>query len=121
MPDFTYKFNNTKNWILYPPNSSDLENWKSPIFYFIRMMRITYEVAKKIDPQCWVSVSTLMHYEFLDALMRYSDNPNNGTINKDYPDYGGAYFDCVGFIQYPESKIIDIEKIKYIIKMVQIH
>ena len=109
MPDFTYKFVNTKNWILYPPNSSDLKNWKSPIFYFIRMMRITYEVAKKIDPQCWVSVSTLIHYEFLDALMRYSDNPNNGTINKDYPDYGGAYFDCVGFIQYPESKIIDIE------------
>jgi hypothetical protein len=108
-PDFTYKSNYTKNWILYPPNSSDIENWNAPIFEFIRMLRITYEVAKKIDPECWVSVSTLTHYEFLDALMRYSDNPNNGTINDEYPDYGGAYFDCVGFIQYPKSKITDIE------------
>lgn len=108
-PDYTIKSDNIKNWILYPPNSSDLDNWNAPIFYFIRMMRITYEVAKKIDPECWVSVSTLTHYEFLDALMRYSDNPNNGTLNDEYPDYGGAYFDCVGFIQYPNEKIIDIE------------
>ena len=108
-PDYTTKSGNIKNWILYPPNSSDLDYWNAPIFDFIRMMRITYEVAKKIDPDCWVSVSTLKHYEFLDALMRYSDNPNNGTLNDDYPDYGGAYFDCVGFIQYPDEKVIDIE------------
>lgn len=74
------------------------------------MLRIAYEIAKKIDPECWVSVSTLSHYEFLDALMRYTDNPNNGEINATYPDYGGAYFDCIGFIQYPKGEIIDIEK-----------
>ena len=105
-PDLTSRVNYTKNWISYPPNSSDLLNRNAPIFYFIRMLRITYEIAKKIDPDCWVSVSTLSHYEFLDALLRYTDNPNNGTISDEFPDYGGAYFDCVGFIHYPENKII---------------
>ena len=109
MPDFTNKFNNTKNWIFHPPNSSDLDHWNAPIFEFIRMLRITYEIAKKIDPDCWVSVGTLIHYEFLDALMRYTDNPNNGEIDNNYTDYGGAYFDCVGFVQYAKGEIIDIE------------
>ena len=97
MPDFTNNFGNTKNWLFHPPNSSDLENWNASIFEFIRMLRITYEIAKKIDPDCWVSVGTLTHYEFLDALMRYTDNPNNGEIGDNYTEYGGAYFDCVGF------------------------
>ena len=108
-PDFTSFSETNKKWILHPPNPSDLSKWNATIFEFIRMMRITYEIAKKIDPECWVAVSTLSHYEFLDALMRYTDNPDNGEINIEYPDYGGAYFDCVGFIKNPKGGIIDIE------------
>ncbi len=40
--------------------------------------------------------------------MSYTDNPNKGEIGNDkYPDYGGAYFDCVGFGKYPEGKVIE--------------
>ena len=92
--------------ILHPPYSNDV---KFSYLEFIRMLRITYKIAKKIDPDCWVSVSTSSNYEFLDVLMRYTDNPNDGGIcNDKYPDYGGAYFDCVGFGKYPDGKAIDI-------------
>ena len=91
--------------ILHPPYSPEIE---FSYFQFIRMLRITYEIAKKIDTECWVSVSTSSNYEFLDALMRYTDNPSNGEIDENYTDYGGAYFDCVGFGIYPDGKAIDI-------------
>ena len=47
--------------------------------------------------------------EFLDAILRYTDNPDGGTIRSDYPAYGGAYFDCDAFHQYPKYGVTDLE------------
>ena len=72
-------------------------------------MRITYEVAKKVDPDCWVATGGLGYPNFLDAIMRYTDNPVDGSLTKEYPGYGGAYFDCDCYHKYPKWGTVDIE------------
>ena len=44
--------------------------------------------------------------------MRYTDNPIDGFVTVDYPAYGGAYFDCVGFCNFIQTTITDIKKNK---------
>ena len=41
--------------------------------------------------------------------MRYTDNPVDGTVTKEYPAYGGAYFDCDCYHKYPKWGTVDIE------------
>ena len=106
--DLTLK-NDPQNWMVFPPNSSDLEKWKWSIFEYIRLLRITYDIAKKLDPECWISVGGIKYYEFLDALLRYTDNPINGTITNDFPTFGGAYFDCISYNKEDWAKIRDLE------------
>src|SRR5690606_16067325 len=38
---------------------------------------------------------------FLDAVLRNSDNPTNGSVNSSFPLMGGAYFDVVSYHSYP--------------------
>ena len=38
---------------------------------------------------------------FLDAILRNTDNPEDGSPTADYPLGGGAYFDVMGFHSYP--------------------
>ena len=47
--------------------------------------------------------------EFLDAILRYTDNPDEGKVNSGYPAYGGAYFDCDTYQQYPLYAVTDSE------------
>ena len=107
--DYTTNFENVEKWSTEPPNGTDLIHWYGTIYEYIRLLRITYEVAKKIDPDCWVSTGGIKYPQFLDAIMRYSDNPDEGKITDEYPAYGGAYFDCVGYHLYPEDELIDLE------------
>ena len=46
-PDISFKPDNYKNWLEYPKTNSKFDNWKGTIFEYIRLLRITYEVAKK--------------------------------------------------------------------------
>ena len=107
-PDYTTNFENIEKWSINQPKKTDLTHWFGTIFEYIRLLRITYEVAKKIDPNCWVSTGRIKYHQFLDAIMRYTDNPDEGKITDEYPAYGGAYFDCISNYLYPEEDIVDI-------------
>ncbi len=73
----------------------------APIYSYIRMLRISYEVIKYIDPDAYIAVGGLGYPSFLDAIMRNTDNPNGGGTSPNYPLNGGAYFDVMSFHSYP--------------------
>ena len=108
-PDYTTNYGAIGDWEKNPPNPDHLTSWHGTIFEYIRLLRITYEVAKKADPECWVATGGLGYTSFLDGIMRYTDNPTDGSVTKDYPAYGGAYFDCDAYHQYPKYGTSDLE------------
>ncbi len=73
----------------------------APIFHYNRMLRISYEIIKSIDPDDYVTVGGLGFPSFLDAIMRNTDNPVDGSVTSEYPLKGGAYFDVLSFHSYP--------------------
>lgn len=89
------------NWWDNNPSPCDLSNLKAPVFHYIHMLRIAYDVIKTIDPTAYVSVGGIGYPSFLDVLLRNTDNPLDGSITTDYPLKGGAYFDCLSFHYYP--------------------
>ena len=74
---------------------------RAPIFNYIRLLRITYEVVKYVDANAYVMTSGLGYPSFLDAILRNTDNSGNGKIDATHPLKGGAYFDGIGFHSYP--------------------
>ncbi|MFQ3577009.1 MAG: hypothetical protein SNJ77_11295, partial [Cytophagales bacterium] len=93
------------NWWQNPPKPCDLKNLRAPIFHYIRMLRITYEIVKTLDPTDYVCVGGIGYKSFLDACLRYTDNPNGGAVTTQYPLKGGAYFDVVSYHAYPQYKL----------------
>ena len=89
------------NWWENNPNPCDLPNLKAPIFYYVRLLRIAYEVIKTVDPTAYVAPGGLGFPSFLDAILRNTDNPADGSVNATYPLKGGAYFDVMSFHMYP--------------------
>ncbi|MES1226966.1 MAG: hypothetical protein ABUT20_66450, partial [Bacteroidota bacterium] len=89
------------NWWDNNPQPCELTNLKAPIFNYIRMMRILYEVVKSVDPTAYVAMGGTGYPSFLDAMCRNTDNPTDGSVNASYPVKGGAYFDCMSFHYYP--------------------
>ena len=108
-PDYTKEYGQVANWTKEPPNPKILPHWYGSIFSYIRLLRITYEVAKKADPTCFVATGGLGYPEFLHAILRYTDEPNKGEVTIEYPYKGGAYFDCDAYHQYPQYGVTDIE------------
>lgn len=109
-PDFTSfwdngNLNNPNNWYSNPPKPADLPNLKSSIYYYIRMLRIAYTVIKTYYPNSYITPGGLGYPAFLDALLRYSDNPIDGSTNNKYPLKGGAYFDVLSFHSYPSYSV----------------
>ncbi len=108
-PDFTYNTSiayanpgTAGNWWQNPPKPCDLHNLNAPVFHYIRLLRIAYEVIKTVDSSSYITLGGIGYPSFLDALLRYTDNPTDGTVTKDYPHHGGAYFDVVSFHSYPQ-------------------
>ncbi len=91
------------NWFDAPPNPCDLKNLRAPVYYYIRTLRIAYEVIKSLHPDAYVTVGGLGYPSFLDALLRYTDNPADGSPTAEYPLGGGAYFDAVAYHSYPSN------------------
>lgn len=89
------------NWWENNPSPCDLTNMQAPIFHYIRMLRISYEVIKSIDSEAYVAIGGIGYESFLDAVLRNSDNPVDGSLNADFPLKGGAYFDVVSYHSYP--------------------
>ncbi len=102
-PDLTN--DNPTAWLTRAPNPCELVNLNAPIYSYIRMMRITYEVVKKYDPQDYVATGGIGYPQFLDALLRYSDNPEAGAVSTNYPLKGGAYFDILSYHSYPAYRL----------------
>ncbi len=88
------------NWWENNPDPCDYK-LRAPIFHFIRTMRIAYDVIKTMSPDDYIVLSGVGYESFLDAVLRNTDNPNNGIATADYPLGGGAYFDVIGFHNYP--------------------
>lgn len=88
------------NWWQNNPDPCDYE-LKAPIFYYIRSLRIAYEIVRFLDPDAYVTISGIAYPSFLDAICRNTDNPLDGSVQTPYPQKGGAYFDAVGFKSYP--------------------
>lgn len=89
------------NWWENNPAPCDLDNLNAPIFYYIRMLRIAYQVIKSIDPTAYVAPGGVGYVSFVDALTRNTDNPVDGSVTADYPQKGGAWFDVLSFHSYP--------------------
>ena len=89
------------NWYENAPDPQELTALRAPIYFYIRMMRITYEVVKKTFPDSYITTGGLGFPGFLAACLNYSDNPDNGKITPEYPFKGGAYFDVLCFHDYP--------------------
>ena len=111
-PDFDYSGNGFKdfgepgNWYENIPAPCDIKI-RAPIYQYIRMLRITYEIVKTYDPESFVAVGGLGFPSFLDLILRHSDNPDQGNISTDYPLLGGAYFDMMSFHNYPHFGLRD--------------
>ena len=95
------------NWWDNPPAACDLTNLKAPVFSYIRMLRIAYEVIKYTDPNAYVGTGGIGYPSFLDNLLRYTDNPDGGKVTADYPLKGGAFFDVLSFHEYPQYALSD--------------
>ncbi len=99
-PDFTWNAD-VSQWLTRAPLPSEMANVLAPFYHYIRMLRITWEVIKKYNPDDYVTPGGIGYDTFLDALLRYTDNPTDGSATSQYPNKGGAYFDIVSFHDYP--------------------
>lgn len=106
-PDYDISGNGWKdpgqpgNWWDANPNPCALVNIKAPVFHYVRLLRISYEVIKSIDPTAYITVGGIGYASFLDAILRNTDNPVDGSVTAEYPLKGGAYFDVLSFHNYP--------------------
>jgi hypothetical protein len=107
-PDFTYNVGCAHaepgepcNWWDNDPLPEDLTNWRAPIQHYVRLLRVSYEVIKSVDPEAFICVGGIGFASFLDAILRNTDNPDGGTVTDKYPHKGGAWFDCLSFHCYP--------------------
>ncbi len=105
-PDFSYSTDAWSgpgfpgNWWENEPDPCDLAI-KAPVTHYVRLLRISYEVIKTLKPDTYVALGGLGYPAFLDAVMRNTDNPVDGSPNQDYPLLGGAYFDVISIHTYP--------------------
>jgi Domain of unknown function DUF11/Secretion system C-terminal sorting domain/CARDB len=88
------------NWWDRNPNPCEYK-LQAPIFNYIRILRISWEVIKSVDPDAYVVGSSFGFQSFLDAVLRNTDNPDGGKSTAEYPLGGGAYFDCISYHAYP--------------------
>src|SRR4030095_4398645 len=114
-PDFTGNWGaagalpGTKdNWWENDPKSTDLYNLKAPAQYYVRMLRVAYEVIKRYQPDAIITLGGVGFPSFLHFVLRNTNKPSmdksgkRGTKNAEYPLTGGAYFDGLSFHSYPQ-------------------
>ena len=104
-PDFTTSSANLNSWLNKAPNPNELANIQAPFYNYVRMLRISYEVIKKYHPEAYITTGGVGYPQFVDALMRYTDNPDKGKVTADYPRTAGAYLDALSFHSYPSYEL----------------
>ncbi|MFK7808509.1 MAG: GEVED domain-containing protein [Saprospiraceae bacterium] len=88
------------NWWDNDPEPCDYE-LKAPIEHYVRTLRIAYEIIETIAPEDYVTVAGFGYQSFLDAVLRNTDNPDDGSVTAEYPKNGGAYIEVHGLHSYP--------------------
>ncbi len=88
------------NWWENNPDPCDYK-LRAPIFHYVRILRTCYEVINYIDPDAFITLGSVGFPSFMDAVLRNTDNPVDGSPTADYPLGGGAYFDVVSIHSYP--------------------
>lgn len=107
-PDFSYSSGAWQvrgvpgNWWENTPPACDLVNLRAPVYHYIRMLRITYEVVKRYQPDALICTGGIGYESFLDVILRNTDNPDGGKVSEEYPLGGGAYFDVLSYHNYPQ-------------------
>jgi hypothetical protein len=107
-PDYTFSAaayaerTQVNSWWNRAPTPDELPNLKAPIYNYIRLLRIAYAVIKGEQPNAYITPGGIGYSSFLDALLRYTDNPDGGKVTPAYPLTGGAYFDALSFHCYPQ-------------------
>ena len=100
-PDWVADWQVTQSWTESPPLAADLPRFNGDIFDYVRMLRIAWEVKEKVAPHTLIAVGGLGYPSFLDAIVRYSDQPGSGATDADHPYTGAHYFEVVSFHHYP--------------------
>ena len=104
-PDFTSDQADIDAWRTRAPQPGELVNLQAPIYHYIRMLRISYEVLKKYRPEAYITTGGVGYSQFVEALLRYTDNPDGGRVTAQYPQKAGAYLDALSFHSYPAYKL----------------
>lgn len=105
-PDFSFTIHAVEepgtpgNWWEFDPAPCDYA-FKAPVTHYVRLLRISYEVIKFLDSEAYITTGGLGYPSFLDAVLRNTDNPNEGEVSPEFPLTGGAYFDVLSFHSYP--------------------
>lgn len=100
-PDWVADWRDTLTWWDGPPTAGQLVRFNGDIFHYIRMLRVSAEVIRAVDPEALVATGGLGYPAFVDALMRYTDNPADGSVTAAYPHRGGHWFDVHAIHYYP--------------------
>lgn len=100
-PDWVSDWALTQQWPSRAPVASDLPRFNGSIYDYVRMLRVSREAAKLADPNALIATGGIGYPSFLDAVLRYSDEPTSGKIDEAHPKTGADYIDVVSFHHYP--------------------
>ncbi len=100
-PDWVGDWRVAQAWWTRAPTAADLPRFNGSIFDYNRMLRIAWEVKEVVAPHTFIAVGGLGYDSFLDAIVRYSDHPDDGRVDADHPHRGDHYFEVVSFHHYP--------------------
>jgi hypothetical protein len=100
-PDWIEDWTISERWATEAPTKEELVRFHGSIFDYVRMLRIASEVRDEFAPGTFVMTGGIGYPTFLDAIVRYTDNPDGGQVTAEYPETGGAYFELVSFHHYP--------------------
>jgi hypothetical protein len=106
-PDWVPDWQVTQTWYDSPPTADQLPRFNADVFAYVRMLRVTREAALLADPDARIALGGLGWESFLDAVVRYSDDPQAGALGGDYPEGGVAYFDILNYHFYPHYSGVD--------------
>jgi hypothetical protein len=100
-PDWVENWQVTEDWKNRPPAEKELPRFNGSIFDYIRMLRVSKIAANLADQEAKIATGGLGYSSFLAAILRYTDNPIDGTVTEKYPETGGTYLDVLSFHHYP--------------------
>lgn len=100
-PDWVADYNFTLGWDKQAPTGTQLVRFGGSIHDYVRMLRVSSEAAKLADPGAKIALGGIGYPSFLDAILRYTDEPQSGQVTADFPATGEAYFDVLNYHYYP--------------------